>query len=318
MKITWCSLLMGMALCLGVSFAGANESFSLIPTETTSQPTKVEFVSFRNGNLTAPNDCDACATQDNDCDHWRQNLQAWVGGNAFKSFGDSLGPPFGFGFTNSAGILSGLNTSFALGERKVRAQVGGSFGLYDLKGRDFASPSSSEQQAFLTAGIYKRSDIANCDRISWGVVYDQMFDHQYGVAANELYLAQIRGIIGYAWNEQNEFGVWGTANTQSDTIVSTLGGPTLISKVRAANQINSYVRHNYAFGGSTMAYVGLYDAANIGSWSAGMLNLAPLSNNLSLFGNFSMMFPSSKTGAIGAEEQQWNADRLPAAERAYR
>jgi hypothetical protein len=295
---------------LGVSWVAtvsADDAFAFMPTQIDQQP-PVEFVSFRNGNLTESQDCDACTTQEDDCcDTWRQNLQVLVGANAFKSFGDTTQPPdIATGYMDSAGVLSGANTSFAIGERKVRGQIGGSYGIYDLKGRDTASPSSSEQQTFITAGFYKRSDIANCDRISWGVVYDQMFDHQYGMNAGELYLSQVRGIFGYAWNERNEFGVWGTARTNSDKSNGVPSPPPGVS-LRAANQLNSYVRHNFDFGGSSLAYVGFYDPADVGSWSAGLLNTAPLSDNLSLYGNFSMMFPGSKTGVVGSNEEQWNA-----------
>ena len=149
-------------------------------------------------------------------------------------------------------------------------------------------------------------NICDCDRISWGLVYDNLFDHQWGWAANSLYLSQIRGIFGYALNECNEVGGWGTFHTQYDNV--SLGFPIggVTTKIRAMNQANAYLRHNWAFGGSTMAYLGVVDKADIGSWQFGMLNQAPLSNNLSLYGNFTYVAPGSKTGLVGVAEEQWN------------
>src|SRR4029079_15958955 len=131
-------------------------------------------------------------------------------------------------------------------------------GIYDLKGRDTVSPSSSEQQSFITVGVYKRSDIANCDRISWGGVYDHVFGHQWGLLASEVYLSQLRGILGYALSERNEIGVWGTAHTNNDRSVTGL------NSIRAMNQAIVYWRHNYDFGGQTMAYIGGVDSADVG------------------------------------------------------
>ncbi|MCE9525034.1 MAG: hypothetical protein K8R36_03155 [Planctomycetales bacterium] len=249
----------------------------------------------------------SCGGCDDGCDvgNWRDNTIGWFGGDAFKSVGDSGFPPgVGAGFMNSAGLVSGLNTGFRLGNSRVRGQVGGSYGIYDLKGRDTASPSSSEQQTFITAGIYKRSDISNGEAISWGLGFDQLFDHQYGLLASELYLTQLRGIAGYAINECYEVGVWATLHTNSDTAFG--GGRVPGNIYRAQNQFNTYLRHNWDFGGSTMAYVGLIDHADTGSWVMGYLGQAPLSDTVSLYGNMTYVFPSSSTGAVGSNEHEWN------------
>lgn len=171
--------------------------------------------------------CNWCGGCSNCLGDWRDNTLFWFGADGYKSLGDFT-PPAGVsqGFMNSAGVVGGFNTGFRLGQSRIRGQVGASYGIYDLKGRDTASASSSEQQTFITAGFYKRSDVCDGDRISWGVVYDQFFGHQWGLFASEVYLSQFRGILGYAISEYNEVGVWGTAHTNNDGSVG--GQPTPI------------------------------------------------------------------------------------------
>ena len=244
-----------------------------------------------------------CAPACCDCiGNWRDNTVVWLGGDAYKSIGDSVQPPGpGAGFMNSAGVVGGFNTGFGLGDSNIRGQIGASYGIYDLKGRDTVSPSSSEQQTFVTAGFYKRSDVCCGDRISWGLVYDQFFAHQWGLRAGEVYLSQVRGIIGYALSESNEVGVWATWHTNTDASVTGFATP-----IRAMNQANLYWRHNYQFGASTMAYIGGVDPADLGSWQVGVLGQAPMSDTLSLYSNVTFAFPGSSTGAVGSNELEWN------------
>ena len=201
-----------------------------------------------------------------------------------------------------AGFSGGFNTGVRLfDDSPIRGQIGGSYGVYDLKGRDTVSPSSAEQQTFLTAGIYKRSDILDGDAISWGLVYDQFWAHQWGLRAGELYVGQVRGIAGYAINDRHEIGVWGTFHTTEDA-TATVAGPPL----RAMNQYNVYWRYNWDFGGQTMVYVGGNDPADVESWVLGVLGQAPLSDNMALYGNFTYAFPRSATGVIGSNDLEWN------------
>ena len=235
--------------------------------------------------------------------NWRDNTQVLVGFDTYKSLGDTIPPPgFVAGYMNSAGVVAGFNTGVRLGDSRVRGQLGASYGIYDWKGRDTTSPSSSEQQTFVTAGLYKRSDVCCGDRISWGVVYDQFFGHQWGVFANEVYLNQFRGIFGYALNECNEVGVWGTVHTNTDGTAFAITPPP----IRAMNQANAYWRHNWEFGGSTMAYVGAVDQADVASWILGLNGQAPLSDRVSLYGNTTFALPGSGTGSVGSNELQWN------------
>ena len=296
-------------ICVSGS-AQAQVSQFLKPVSLTSQSfTSSSYYADESGGQSvtagaATQSAGSCGSCQNTCEcigNWRDNTQVWFGADAYKSIGDAAQPlRSATGFMNSAGVVSGFNTGFRLGQSRVRGQIGASYGIYDLKGRDTASPSSSEQQTFVTFGFSKRSDILHDDRISWGLVYDQFFGHQWGLFGNEVYLSQVRGIMGYALNECNEIGVWGTFHANNDASVVNVG------PVRASNQANAYWRHNWDFGGSTMAYVGGVDRADIGNWLVGVLGQAPLSDNVSLYANTTFAFPSSKTGIVGSNELEWN------------
>lgn len=243
---------------------------------------------------------------------WRENTYFWGGGDVYKSIGERITNINGGSgaLTSSFGTVGGFNTGFRLGDSNVRGQIGASYGIYDYKGRIALIPKSdqSEQQAFFTLGAYKRSDMFNGDdRISWGLVFDNMTASQWGVNGNEILLGQMRGTFGYAWNECTEFGVFGTMHLYDDNAAVTIGGaPAVLRPIRAMNQANAYIKRNTAFGAQITGYVGLLDRADIGDWQFGLLSQAPLSNNWSVYGNFNYVAPSVRPGPAGSAEEQFN------------
>ncbi len=227
-----------------------------------------------------------------------------LGVDSYKGLGDTVIPPNpSAGYMNSVGLISGVNSGFGLGSSSIRGQIGGTMGIYDLKGRDTVNPTSAETQGFLTAGIYKRSEVCVGDRISWGLVYDHFWASQWGLLGNEMSLGQFRGVFGYALNANNEVGAWSTIHTNNDSLIQ--GGQNNV-QVRASNQLNLYWKHRYDFGGTTNAYVGAVDPADVGSWQMGLLGQAPLNRNTSLYGNSTLAFPGSSSGPIGSNELLWN------------
>ncbi|MFO1063261.1 MAG: DUF6666 family protein [Pirellulales bacterium] len=235
---------------------------------------------------------------------WLSNTQLQTGFDAYKSIGDISHPPgSASGFMDSAGMVGGFNSGVGLGRRSIRGQIGGSLGIYDLKGRDTDNQTTSEQQGFLTTGIYRRSDIESGRRVAWGVVYDQFWASQWGLTASELYVGQFRTVTGYALTERSEIGIWSTIHTTRD-LIEPIPGDKI--RVRASNQTNLHIKRTHAFGGSTTAYVGGLDHADVGSWTLGLLGQAPLNMRTSLYGNSTFLFPSSASGAIGSNELQWN------------
>jgi hypothetical protein len=255
------------------------------------------------GNDCACNDCGAGCKDDCCCvGGWRDNTEVFFGGDAYASIGDF--PAGGYG--NSFGLVSGFNTGFGIGDSEIRGQIGASYGFYDFKGRGFgAEVDSLEEQVYLTTGIYRRADLDYGERFTWGMVVDGLVTDNWGANANELDLAQFRGIGGVALNDCNEVGLWGTLNLSDDTAVITGRGTP---SVRAMKQTNAYWKHNTQFGGETMVYVGAMDTADVGDWVFGLTGRAPLSCNTGLYGGFNYVTPSVNTGIVGDTEDSWNVN----------
>src|SRR3954467_8536930 len=113
-------------------------------------------------------------------------------------------------------------------------------------------------------------------------------------------------IAGYALNECTEVGSFGTFGLWDDSAQVTVAGGGPRSRIHAANQLNGYIRHNAAFGGSVMAYACVFDRADIQDWQFGLSGKAPLSCNCALYGNFSYAAPSAPAGAGGSGEEQFS------------
>ena len=244
--------------------------------------------------------------------NWLDNTVVFTGADIYKSIGDRLtNINGGIGsLTSSYGSVSGFNTGFALGDSGLRGQVGASYGVYDWRGRIRLVPEDTEveQQVFVTAGVYKRGDMAHGnDPLSYGVVFDAFAADEWGINANDLDLGQVRGMVGYAISERFEVGGFATTWIwDDDAAVTVAGAPGVRSTVRAANQYNSYIRGNTIAGGSLMGYAGLFDGADIQCWQFGATGEAPLSNWFSLYGNCNYAVPSAGAGPNGSGEEQFN------------
>jgi Family of unknown function (DUF6666) len=274
------------------------------------QPKENDYLTSNNEYQAPPAEagaaCDSGCWDECCCDRfgtWRDNTILSIGAEAYKSLGDSTQPPGpATDYMASAGFVGTFNTGFQLIEDSpIRGQVGASYGVYDLNGRDTSSVGSPEQQTFFTLGLSKRSDVLNDDRLAWGLVYDQFWAHQWGLFASELYTGQVRGLLGWAVNERDELGVWGAFRATGDNSVAGISPPP----VRAMNQYNVFWRHNYDFGGQTMLWLGGNDPADVGSWLLGAMGQAPLNDYVSLYGNFTLDFAHSGSGIVGSNQQEW-------------
>lgn len=227
-----------------------------------------------------------------------------LGYDSFHQFPDS-------DYTSNYGASGGGNLGgpiMGLEDRGIGWQAGATFGIYDWKGR--SSPTTLRDQTqnmfFSTLGVFRRADA--CNPISWSVGFDQLSATRFGTVAQSPYLQQIRTQIGYALSSRNEIGVWGTAATNKST--RTITGNRINVEYRAINQLNTYWHHKYDFGGDTWLYAGVPmgnrlfpGSGTLGSWIIGGTGLAPLSDSLSLYGNFAYMSPSASAGPPGSFDE---------------
>ncbi len=195
---------------------------------------------------------------------------------------------------NNFGFRAGFNSGLGLGSLPIRAQIGASYGGYNFYGRensDDINEAGTEQQVFLTGGIYMPSDVCCGRRLSWGVVWDYMHGENYGEDAWNVNLHQVRGRIGYALSEANEVGVWGAFSVIDDTVIDQDEDEV---PFRAMSQASVYWKRNWAYGADTTVYVG--GAEEPGQLVLGLRGHAPLSCRVALFGNIHYIVPSTSPG----------------------
>ncbi len=210
-------------------------------------------------------------------------------------------PAVGAGFSNSAGLSTGVSTTLPIYGR-IRGQFGGSFATYDLRGRDVGNVRQQEEnRGFFTTGIYKRGDLQQEDPVSWGIVYDHLWAYQSGFNGNGDYkVGQIRGLLGIALTDRNELGFWFTTRCKEDFVNANIG------QLRGVNQYNLYLRHLFDFGGTGMIYFGGVDHLSAASWDFGGQFTAPLSKHVGLYTNGAFLMPSTQAGSIGSDQLLWS------------
>jgi hypothetical protein len=255
--------------------------------------------------------CDASCVNDSACDcgygsAW-DNTSIYFAADSWRTRPDD-------DYLGSHGFRTGFNSGIGWWDCPIRLQIGASYAGYDLSGRDGdfgADPlhsSSAEQQLFFTGGVYERSDICSGQRCSWAGVIDVNYDNHFGEQAQEILLTQARGIVGYAIDECNEFGVWGASRSNWQRLRATPGGGTF--RVRGLTQASLFWHRNWAFGGDTWLYVGA--AEEPAEWVLGLNGQAPLSESVALFGGFAWGIPSAPAGDpnFGVDqnysEEYWN------------
>ena len=234
---------------------------------------------------------------------WSDNLSFFLAGDGWKTKADDNN-------NNNFGFRTGVNGGFGTDDLPIRMQLGASFGAYDFYGREQGNTQATETQVFITGGVYQRSDVSCGRRLSWGIVWDQMFASGWGEeGASDLQLAQIRFQTGYALNECNEVGVWGAIHIDDD-LVQPLGNASG-TVVRTLDQASLYWKRHWEFGADTTAYVGLSESpADI---VIGLTGHAPLSHRVALFGNVHYMIPGTSPGDTAPNgvdnsysEEYWN------------
>jgi hypothetical protein len=235
-------------------------------------------------------DCDSCGCDSCGYGNWWSNTSVLFAADGWRTRADDDYP-------GSWGFRTGFNTGLGWWDSPVRLQIGGSYAGYDLSGRDgdfgagFVDDASVEQQMYFTGGVYRRSDVCAGERIAWGLVGDVLYDNRFGEEAEEILLTQFRAAIAYAWDECNEFGVWGASRGNWQRLFTESGDPF---RVRGLAQLNAFWHRNWAFGGDTWIYVG--GGEEPVEWVVGLTGQAPLSQSVALFGGLTWGIPSAPAG----------------------
>ena len=212
------------------------------------------------------------------------------------------------------GINTGLNYGTRLGQFSewtgIGFQVGGSVGVYDWSGTDYryTNQDVAETQGFLTYGFFR--NVTDGVPVRFALVHDWMFNDTFSVFGQSPTLNQMRGQVGYVWNDANEFGVWGAWRGGGDTINVPGEGPVTW---RPLNQVNAFWHHKWSPGGAdTSIWVGVPEnqrldgGGSLGDYLAGALANVPLSDRVALYTLVTYLHPSASPGPIGSLDEAWN------------
>lgn len=215
--------------------------------------------------------------------------------------------------SNNTGIVVGGNLGVPLprlGDYGIGAQMGASFGAYDLDGRTTlqGGPAEVQQQIFVTAGLFRRA--TDDAPINLGIVYDWMVNDGYGVFSTAPTMGQCRAQIGYNLDAHNEVGVWGAVNGRRSVklIAYNLNTP---STYRAINQFDLFWHHNFESGADGWLWLGVPEKENIGGdgrlgeFTIGATMNVPVTQRMALYASGEFMKPAASASLAGAVENAY-------------
>jgi hypothetical protein len=230
------------------------------------------------------------------------------GFDSFKGISDGY-------FPSNFGAVTGINAASLLpgdaGDRGLGWQLGMTYGIYDWDGRSTYRIADSQQQVFVTTGFFKKSDYDNDRPLSYGLVYDWMFNTAWGDTAIDGTMGQWRGQVEYALNESNGVGAYGCLRDRYMTQTVTNVG---LVTARPVSQCNMFWHHKFESTAESWLWFGIPEkerlagGGSLGDWIIGANVQAPISANLALYGNAQYMHPSAAAVATtaSAAESSWN------------
>ncbi len=214
---------------------------------------------------------------------------------------DGSKQPQDYGVNANLGGRFHFNYSAALApESSIGFQVGAALNetsnavrVYELLGED-----TSRQQLFVTAGLFRRSEI-----FGGGIVVDLLNQDSY----DEATLGQIRSRFSCQLNARNEVGIT-TRFRLFDDETRFLGNPVTLTPI---DQGSLFLRHLFDSGVQGTVWLGIADAISESNAVTGYSPpkdeclvfgadfLAPLNDRLALYGETNLTFPAD-TGTVDA------------------
>jgi hypothetical protein len=293
--------LLAIAVVCHAGLALADDYYWASDAKQTAQPVGVEKAAAQQQSACASCDtCDPCYCRlgcEDECS--RFGLVGFAGLDSFKGVSDSS-------FPSNFGAVTGVNSGVllpGLSDYGLGWQTGLSYGVYDFDGRGttWVDQAKSQQQIFVTTGFFHK---ANGDqRLSFGVVYDWMFNDMWGLGGIDPTLGQWRGQVEYALSGCNAVGVWGCARD----LASVQSRPFQVDIAnRAVSQVNLFWHHKFCSGADSYLWFGIPDHGRLNGdgslidWTIGASVQVPLSDRLALYANGAYFHPSAAAGSNGA------------------
>jgi hypothetical protein len=211
------------------------------------------------------------------------------------------------------GAHAGVNYSLRLGEftdaTRLRAQFGGSIGVYNWSGTDYRMhrQDDPQTQGMVTYGLYRRAD----ENSPWsvGIVNDWMINSNFGVFGLNPTLSQLRAQVGYTLSDSNEIGLWGSIGVLGDNRDVPSFGDT---RWEAVNQLSMYWRHKWEYGADTLIWFGVPEQSRLtgdgtlGDYFVGARADAPLNDRFAAYSLVTYMHPSAHIGPAAARDDEWS------------
>ena len=251
--------------------------------------------------------CGSCCGLDLGCDECpRRGIVGFFGMDSFKGISD--------GFSNSNfGAVAGLNSAigaFGLADYGIGWQLGMSAGAYDWTGGAAVNPAESQRQIFVTTGFFRKA--AGDQQLSFGLVYDWMFNDNWGWLGTNPTLGQWRGQVEWAVSGCNAFGVYGALRDRYSVQNSTAGQLRYSVRNQSLTQVNLFWHHKFDSGADSWLWIGapekisLQSPGSLGDLIVGANLQVPIGNRLALYGNAQYMHPSASASLVAAAEEGWN------------
>ncbi len=225
----------------------------------------------------------------NSAPSWKSNfgVELSTGYDIWHGFPDGT-------FPDNNGVHFGANLSALICPKiGLGVQVGGSYGVYDFNGRDSTAPQGNQEQTFFTTGFFYRGP--ENSPVNAGIVYDMMINHNFGVAATDVMLQQLRGQIGVKVCDKSEVGVWGAMELNRASIIPNNVG---VQSYRGIDQGSLYYQYTFDQGAKVRGWIGLPFSDTlapshngVGTWLAGARVDVPLNDRVSLYGEGAYMSP---------------------------
>ena len=207
------------------------------------------------------------------------------------------------------GAFTSMNLAYALPSQNqgFGIHVGGSFGVYNFEGQIPMYSKEVSTQWFITGGFFRQTPLSS--GLNAGICYDWNINSKYSCFSLNTAIGQIRGQVGYLVKGGNEFGVWGTCGTPTETKYFYF----YPIKFKAMNQLNAFWHHIFKNGAETTLWVGspygkglFYSSGRAGKYILGTSFSAPLTSHLRMTGHGSYM--SSRNGSAFNQARTYGAN----------
>lgn len=243
-------------------------------------------------------DCDECP---------RIGVVGLMGLDTFRGVSDG-------DLQSNLGLVTGANLGIpvpVLNEMGLGWQLGATYGIYDWDGRALRNTSDTQQQTFVTTGIFRKGFDGR--RLSFGLVYDWMINNNWGEFATGSVLGQWRGQVEYALSNCNAVGIMGTLWDRQHSQQVALDDSLIIVGARPVNQLQFFWHHKFCKGADGRLWLGFFpnherlngDGSLYDTSIGGDITL-PLSKKLALYANFQYVHPSASAGPDAAFDNSYN------------